>query len=147
MSPKYARALTGSLLLIALAAVAACSSKPAPPPAAPATAAGVKVTDISLGRGLGADKTIADKTESFKPADTIYVSIKTEGTASSATLGARWTFQDGQVVDESKQTIAPTGDAFTEFHISKPDGWPAGKYKVEVMLDGASAGSKDFEVS
>jgi len=147
MSPKYARALTGSLLLLALAAVAACSSKPAPPPAAPATAAGVKVTDISLGRGLGADKTIADKTESFKPADTIYVSIKTEGTASSATLGARWTFQDGQVVDESKQTIAPTGDAFTEFHISKPDGWPAGKYKVEVMLDGASAGSKDFEVS
>ena len=147
MSPKYARALTGSLLLLALAAVSSCSSKPAPPPSAPAGTAGVKVTDISLGRGLGADKTIADKTESFKPADTIYVSIKTEGTAPSATLGARWTFQDGQVVDESKQTIAPTGDAFTEFHISKPNGWPAGKYKVEVMLDGASAGSKDFEVS
>jgi len=111
------------------------------------TDAGVRVSQVDIGRSVAPDKTIADKTESFKPADTIYVSIKTEGTASSATLGARWTFQDGQVVDESKQTIAPTGDAFTEFHISKPDGWPAGKYKVEVMLDGASAGSKDFEVS
>jgi hypothetical protein len=147
MAPKYARALIGSLLVLALAALAACGSKPAPPPAAPAAPAGVKVTGISVGRSLGADQTIADKTESFKPADTIYVSIKTEGAASSATLAARWTFQDGQVVTESHQTIAPTGDAFTEFHISKPDGLPAGKYKVEVMLDGASAGIKDFEVS
>jgi hypothetical protein len=34
----------------------------------------------------------------------------------------------------------------TEFHISKPDGLPAGKYKVEVLLNGNAAGSKDFTV-
>ena len=39
-------------------------------------------------------------------------------------------------MDESEQTIAPTGSAATEFHISKPDGWPAGKYKLEVLLNG-----------
>src|SRR5262245_3247871 len=147
MSPNYLRSLTGSLLL-ALAAVAACSSKPSAPPAAPAaTSEGVKVTDIDVGRSLAADRTIAEKTDSFKPADTIYVSIKTAGSARSATLVTRWTFQDGHVIDEVHQTIAPTGEAVTEFHISKPDGWAAGKYKVEVMLNGASAGSKDFEVS
>jgi hypothetical protein len=42
--------------------------------------------------------------------------------------------------------IAPTGPATTEFHISKPSGWPAGKYKVEISADGAPAGSKEFEV-
>jgi outer membrane usher protein FimD/PapC len=50
-------------------------------------------------------------------------------------------------VDESTQTIAPTGDARTEFHMSKPDGWPAGKYKLEVLVNGTTAGTKDFEVT
>ena len=38
------------------------------------------------------------------------------------------------------------GQARTEFHVFKPTGWPEGKYKVEVSLNGALAGSKDFEV-
>ncbi len=41
---------------------------------------------------------------------------------------------------------APTGDARTEFHISKPDGWPTGKYKLEVFLNGSSAATREFEV-
>src|SRR5262245_52862733 len=122
MAPKYLRALNGSWLLVALAVLTACSSKPSPPPAAPAPATpiGVKVTAITVGRSLAPDRTIADKTESFKPADTFYVSIATEGSATSTTLGARWTSQDGRVIGESKQNIAPTGAAVTEFHVSRP---------------------------
>lgn len=41
-------------------------------------------------------------------------------------------------MDETEQTIAPTGESATEFHISKPDGWPAGKYRVEILLNGAT---------
>ena len=110
------------------------------------TSVGVRVSQIDMGRSLNADKTINDKTESFKPSDAIYASIATEGTAPTATLKARWTYQDGQVVDESTQTIAPTGNARTEFHISKPDGWPTGKYKLEAFLNGSSSATKDFEV-
>jgi hypothetical protein len=33
-----------------------------------------------------------------------------------------------------------------EFHVSKPDGWPAGDYEVEVMLDGQAPGSKKLTV-
>ena len=110
------------------------------------TAGAVRVSHVDMGRSLTADKAISSNTESFKPSDTIYASIATEGAAPTATLKARWTYQDGQVVDESTQTIAPTGDARTEFHISKPDGWPAGKYKLEVFLNGSSAATKDFEV-
>jgi len=46
----------------------------------------------------------------------------------------------------STRTIAPNKPERTEFHISKPDGWPAGKYKVEVCLDNQTAGTKDFSV-
>ena len=137
MISRSARLAFAGLLLVVLAA---CSSRPS-------TQTGVKVTDIDVGRSLAADKSIADSTSSFGPSDTIYVSIKTEGSAPSATLGARWTYESGQLVEESNQTIAPTGTAVSEFHVSKPDGWPAGKYKVEVLLNGASAGSKSFEVS
>ena len=99
-----------------------------------------------MGRSLNPDKTISDNSSSFKANDTIYASIATAGTAPTAALKARWTYQDGQVVNESTQTIAPTGDARTEFHISKPDGWPSGKYKLEVFLNGSSAATKGFEV-
>lgn len=106
----------------------------------------VRVTDVTLGRSVGGDKAITDRTESFRPNDTIYASVATEGTATSATLRARWTFEDGQVVDDSTRTIAPNNRERTEFHISKPNGWPAGKYKLEVSLDNRSVETKNFEV-
>ena len=136
---RYARGLVG--LLLAAAPFGCFASKPA-------VQAGVNVTHIDVGRSLTAGKTIAEKADSFRPADTIYVSVETDGSAPSATLTARWTYQDGQVVDESRQNITPTGGAtVTEFHVSKPDGWPAGGYKVEVLLNGASAGTREFKVT
>ena len=110
------------------------------------TGVGVRVSQIDLGRSLNADKTINDNTDSFKPNDAIYASIVTEGSAATATLKARWTYQDGQVVNESTQTITPTGNARTEFHISKPDGWPVGAYAVEISLDGGAPRRTDFKV-
>jgi hypothetical protein len=138
-----------SILALALAAVlsAACTRSSENPGATGTTGTGgVRVSQIDLGRSLNADKTINDNAASFKRNDTIYASIATRGTAATATLKARWTYQDGQVVNESTQTIAPTGDARTEFHVSKPDGWPTGKYKLEVFVNGSSAATKDFEV-
>jgi hypothetical protein len=131
------------LVIVLNLALAACSR---PAPTGGATPQSVRVTEVDLGRSLNADKTIGDKTDSFRPADTIYAAVVTEGSAATAALKTRWTYQDGQLVDESVRTIAPSGKATTEFHISKPDGWPPGKYKVEVFLDGASAGTKNFEI-
>jgi hypothetical protein len=131
-------------VLVCVAAITAACKKAANEPGAPAAA--VRVTEIDLGRSLAADKAIADKTSDFRPSDTIYLSVETDGTSPQATLATRWTFQDGQVVKEESQTIAPAGKARTEFHIMKPDGWPVGKYTVAVSLNGAAAGTKDFEV-
>jgi hypothetical protein len=72
--------------------------------------------------------------------------VVTEGTASAATLVARWLFEDGQTVEETSQSITPGGTTVTEFHVSKPSGWPEGKYKVEILLNGERVDSKDFEV-
>ena len=146
----HTRLFGPSILALTLAAVlsAACTRTSENPDTTgtTGTGVGVRVAQVDIGRSLTADKAISDSTDSFKPNDTIYASIATDGTAATAALKARWTYQDGQIVDESTQTIAPTGAARTEFHISKPDGWPAGKYKIEVFLNGSSAGTKDFDV-
>ena len=130
-------------VVVCAAALTASCSKPATDSVA---APGVRVTGMDLGRSLAAGKAIADKTESFRPSDMIYLSVETDGASPKATLVTRWTYQDGQVVKEQSETIAPTGKARTEFHIEKPGGWPAGKYAVTVSLDGAASGSKDFVV-
>ena len=132
------------LILVAFA-LTGCSRKESAAPPAPQS--GVRVAAMSLGRTIAADKTVVDQTDSFRPADTIYLSVRTEGGATEARLSARWTYEDGQLVDESTQSLAPAGSAVTEFHLSKPDGWPAGRYKVEVSLNGSSAGHKEFKVS
>jgi hypothetical protein len=139
------------IVLVGAALVGCARSEtpaPTPPPAttpATAPAGGVKVTDIAIGRSLNADKTIADKTDTFKPSDTIYVSVKAEGSSPGATLQTRWSYQD-KVVEETTEKIVATGPVVSEFHLSRPDGWPAGSYKIEVLLDGVSAGTRTFEV-
>jgi len=150
----HARRARGLMVaVVALATVSACSKEKKESagdvtPGATATtpaASTVAVTDIDVGKAVASSR-VTDKTDNFKPADTVYTSVHTTGSASAATVMARWTFEDGQVVQESSQSIAPNGDAYTEFHISKPTGLPKGKYKVEVFLDSKSAGTKDFEV-
>jgi len=137
-----------AVLLVAGIAVggAACAKKQAEEAPAPSPAAALSVTDVELGRAIGGDKRVTDKTDNFAPNDVIYAAVLTSGTSANASLKARWTFEDGQVVNETSEAIAPTADAATEFHISKPNGWPKGKYKVEIFLDGTSVQTKDFEV-
>jgi hypothetical protein len=128
-------------------ALLGCSSSAAPPPA---TQSALTVADIDVGRSVATDKTIADKTDTFRPGDTFYVVVKTVGSAPTATLAAHWSYEDGQRISEAAQTIAPSGPAVTEFHLSRPngpgDGWPTGDYKVEIVLNGVSAGTEKFKV-
>ena len=142
---RHSKKIHLSLCLALLVVIAACRGG-ANDNTTTGTAGSLRVTDLTLGRSVGGDKAVTDRTDSFKPNDTIYASVATEGPAQSATLRAKWSFEDGQLVDESTQTIAPNGRARTEFHISKPNGWPAGKYKVEVFLNDMSADTKTFVV-
>ena len=145
-----------ALGLTALISGAACKKAEEPvataaptvgiPTAVPAAAA-VTVTDVSLGKSIGADKKVQTPTDTFAPKDTIFASVSTEGTAPAAVIHAKWTFQDGQTVKDDSRTVALAGPAATEFSIQKPDGWPKGNYKVEIAVDGGAAPtSKTFRV-
>lgn len=129
------------------------------PAAAPATAPGdapaaatmpgvptVSVTSVDLGTAVGDGNRVTNAATTFRPGDTIYVSAATSDTAAPVPIAARWTYQDGQVVAKEERTIEPGGPSVTEFHVSKPDGWPAGTYRVEILVNGQPVQQREFTV-
>ena len=147
---------TFRLLTLALVALglAACKKDAPPAPApvpAPKTApapAAVGVSATTLGSAVGADKKVTQARDAFAKGDTIYASIDTSGSG-NATLKARWTYTAGGKsvpVKEDSQTIQATGPSTTEFHVSKPDGWPVGDYQVEILLDDKVVQTKKYSV-
>ncbi len=159
---KITRSSSIAMILAAAVALAACGKKeevpapvvaPAPAPApvvsepAPAPVAEVaSFAGLALGNAVDAGQNVTTPMTTFAPGDTIYAAVTTKGAAPNAAIVARWTYGDGQLVDEGSQSIAPTGAAVTTFHIVKPEGWPVGKYKVDISLDGNPVASQEFEV-
>lgn len=135
---------------VATAPAPAPVAAPAPPPAPTPAPAAVTVTTVDLGNAVGDDKRITTPATSFATTDTIHASVATSATdpstASTGKLTARWTYQDGQLVDELSQDYNFTGTGSTTFQVSNPDGWPVGKYKLEVLLDGTLVQTREFEV-
>ncbi len=102
------------------------------------------VSILQVGRSLNSDNTVAAHTTRFKTDDTIYASVLTDRTGSSTIL-ARWSYA-GHVVSETQKRVSYKGDAATEFHFQSADGFPAGNYKVEILVDGQPVASRDFRV-
>ena len=118
-----------------------------------AAAPTVSVTAVDIGSAVGTDLKVTTATATFKPKDTIYASITTSTSDPAATvpgkLGVQWTYNDASgpmSVNQESKDVAFTGAGTNEFHIAKPDGFPVGKYKVDVSLDGNVVQSKEFEV-
>lgn len=129
----------------------AAETTPAPAPAPAPMPATASVNSVDLGNAVGADMRVTAPMSTFSPKDTIYaaVSTRTSDPAASVTgkLGAKWTHVDSnQTVHEESKDLTFAGDGVTDFQISKPDGWPTGKYKVEISLDGAVVQTREFEV-
>ncbi len=124
----------------------AMTPAPMPTPAA----ATVSVTSVDLGNAIGADSKVTTPTTAFAPKDTIYASVATSTVDPSATvpakLSAKWSFQDGQVVNQDSKDLNLAASGNTEFHIAKPDGFPAGAYTVEISLDGNVVQNKEFTI-
>lgn len=106
----------------------------------------IQVTAVELGSDIGGDKRVTQKAEQFKPDDVVYVTVMTSGESDQANLRARWTDEQGKVIDESEKTIDPKDNMATEFHMSNPEGMPVGKYKVEIFVNGEQVESREFEV-
>ena len=104
----------------------------------------LRIETIQLGRSLNPDNSVAGHTTTFKPLDTMYVSVLTPEKG-KGTIGVKWTYE-GRLVGEPSKEVVYRGAAATEFHIQNSSGFPAGNYSVEIFLDGQSVGKRDYRV-
>lgn len=144
--------------LVGTVALAGCKKKeepvvappaavePAPAPA-PVEAAPVSATSITVGNTAAADKSVA-AVGMFGVKDKIIVSVKTDAaTPANAAIDAKLTFQDGQVAGQQTANVVAGGADTTNIEFTKATAWPAGKYKVDVTLNGQPVGmTQEIEV-
>ena len=148
-------------LIVALAgtvALAGCKKKeeamaPTPVVTEPAPApmmespAPVATTSVTVGNMAAADKSVAGMS-TFGTKDKIIVSVKTDATTTvNAAIDAKLTFQDGQVAGQQTASVMAEDAGTTNITFSNDKPWPAGKYKVDVTVNGMAAGmTQEIEV-
>jgi hypothetical protein len=146
--------------LVGTVALAGCKKKeeavvappaavePAPAPVEPApTPAPVSATSVTVGNAAAADKSVA-AVGMFGVKDKIIVSVKTDAaTPANAAIDAKLTFQDGQVAGQQTANVVAGGADTTNIEFTNANPWPAGKYKVDVTLNGQPVGmTQEIEV-
>lgn len=117
-------------------------SQPTLPPATDRTAV-VEVTRVDLGNQVDADNRIATPMTTFATTDTMHASVVTAGTGGTVTT--RWLYEDGQVV-HTEQKQVPAGAQVTDFMVTNANGWPTGRYTMEVLVNGQVVQTREFEV-
>lgn len=119
---------------------------PEPAPVEPAPAP-VSATSVTVGNTAAADKSVA-AVSTFGVKDKIIVSVKTDAaTPANAAIDAKLTYQDGQVAGQQTANVKAEDAGTTNVEFTKATPWPAGKYKVDVTVNGQPAGmTQEIEV-
>lgn len=104
----------------------------------------LRVTTIQTGKSLNSDKSVGNHTTQFKPDDTMFASVLTDGPG-SGTIGVRWKYS-GRLVSEETKSVSYRDHAATEFHIQNSSGFPPGDYSVEILVDGQSFATRALRV-
>jgi hypothetical protein len=138
-------AATAPTMMPAPAATAKAGAGPASGMPASDASPAVTFSSVEVGSTVDANNKVLASGSSFSPKDTIYASVDTSGNG-NATLAAKWIDQDGKTVHEDSKTLDSNGPQTTAFMVSEPSGFPAGKYKVDISLNGSQVASKDFSI-
>ena len=104
----------------------------------------LRVTTIQTGKSLNSDKSVGNHTTRFKPDDTMFASVLTDGPG-TGTIGVRWRFA-GRLVSEETKKVSYRDHAATEFHIQNSSGFPDGEYTVEILVDGQPFATRSLRV-
>lgn len=108
-------------LLLALGAAACGPSEP------------LNVVAIQTGKSLNTDHSVGNHAASFRPKDTMYVSVLSTGRG-AGTITVKWSFA-GRVVHEVTKKVSYNDQAATDFRFQAADDFPIGDYAIEVILD------------
>lgn len=104
----------------------------------------VDIDEVRLGRAIGADMRIADEVTEFMSGDSIYVSVRLEGTANPAQVTARWTTESDSLLHEETKTVA-AGEQWAWFALGTAQ-LPEGDYELKLLADGDEDEEREFTI-
>ena len=104
----------------------------------------LRISRIQVGKALNPVNSVAAHTTRFKPDDAIYVAILWDGPG-FATITVRWLLYV-QVISTATRDVSYTRAAATEFHLQNSGGFPVGNYRVEILINGTRAETREFKV-
>ena len=104
------------------------------------------IEEVHLGRAVGADMRITDEVDDFAIGDSVYVSVKLEGTANAASLTARWTTESDSLIHEETKTVSSSGEQWAWFSIATAN-LPEGDYELKLMVNGDEDEEKEFSLA
>jgi hypothetical protein len=141
------------ILIFALAAltfVAGCKKKEEPTttntPTVNTTAT-PSVTALMMASKVDAGNNPTNSTTTFAKTDTIWAVADITGTAVGTPVEARWTHVTTNTqINSNTVTATSAGEHRLPFFISKPDGWPTGDYRVDILINGNVMKSATFQV-
>jgi hypothetical protein len=116
-------------------------------PARDTTPVEASVRDVTLSNHGDTEKnTLGIPVSRFGPNDSVYAEIRSEGTASEYTIYAKWIGADGVTLADYGIKLNIAGPSRTVISLSKPDGWPLGKNKIELAINGKAQRTVTFDV-
>jgi hypothetical protein len=104
----------------------------------------LRLETIQTGKSLNSDNSVGTLATRFRPDDTLFVSVLTNGPGAGK-ISVKWTYS-GRLVSEDSRDVSYRDNAATEFHIKNSGGFPPGDYAVEVLIDGKSVGTRPLKV-
>ena len=104
----------------------------------------LNVVTVQTGKTLNTDHSVGIHSASFRPDDTMYVSLLTTGRG-AGTITVRWSF-GGRQIHEVTKKVSYNDQAATDFRFEAADGFPVGDYTIDVLVDGKPIESRRVKV-
>ena len=123
---------TAAALVLALALTACGPTEP------------LNVVGIQTGKSLNTDHSVGSHTGTFRPKDTMYVSVLSVGRGAGS-ITVRWAF-GGRVVHEVTKKVSYNDQAATDFRFQAGDEFPLGEYTIDVIVDGKTFETRRVKV-
>lgn len=137
------------LSMVVLTFVAGCKKKEEPTATTTTinTRATPAVTTLTMASKVDGGNNPANSTTTFAKTDTIWAVADLTGTATGTPVESRWFHTtSNQQINSNTVTTTSAGEHRLPFFISKPDGWPTGDYRVDILINGSVMKSSTFQV-
>lgn len=106
----------------------------------------VAVRSVVLGDSVDVNGEVVEERERFRPGERVVLSVDTEGSVDEVLLVARWTREDGAVIQEAQSRFPISGSHIETFRLRGADSLSPGSYRVDLFLGRERVATRTFEI-